>query len=341
MSIAAMPDSVRKIVEDDQAIDAVKLPSGSTWTREAFKQVYNDYYAFPDSIITDLNADLDKAPSADHAGEYYDNRKIVGRLHPLLRTMEVIGDDEVDLSYDEWVYAQTGRWPRSHGIEVLSQKMSRANFSSVGMLPGLNQPAGLLEQTLTVGTMRNHACTEAAILLTVAGFWEQPNVYKSYEAGTQSLAGKSGHAEARRAELGNIDNFALRQGTEDDPFFVVDFFNSLDWFIPRPIGANEADALSTTLGDVGAVNALNFYLHGQQDNDGDWDPSVVKLSRLNVIKASEAVAQAAGLPAAVTAQVGNYLAYKSTKEATEGAESFRTQVRAFGKASILTDLGNF
>ena len=82
------------------------------WTGYVFTDVYNTHYATPDILLS---------------SKVTPTRALTYRsgMPPLIQTMGVVGDDELEPDYREMVYLQTGTRLPIRGCTLLSSKSSR------------------------------------------------------------------------------------------------------------------------------------------------------------------------------------------------------------------------
>ena len=202
---------------------------------------------------------------------------------------------------------ETGYTPFRLGIEVLSRGLQTAKSYDTFLPRGLDEPAARFGGSISLKTKKNHTCVEPSFLCVVAGFWEQPNKFSAAPADALD---------------DDVDGFMVpgtprvANALAGTSTFTVDYFLDQKFWLPRPVGEDVVEDSTTTFGDVGDVNVLNFYLQGHFDNDGDWDPRVLAWSATDKL-------------------------HSFVNEATEGHEEYEMEVRGLMKLRILTDLGLF
>ena len=174
-------------------------------------------------------------------------------LPELIQSMEIVGDDDQDLTYGEWIYEQTGSPLGVSGIEPMGRGMVRANRLKEQIVPGVAQSVSHYGASVSISTDHNRLAKEPGMVVLFGGMYEEPNDVNKYGAGITG-----GDSDLREM----YDGDKLRSG---------------DAWIQRLSGQLGAGGL----GDVGDVNTLNYLLNGCFDMAGDWDPEVVTWDSTN------------------------------------------------------------
>lgn len=224
VTMATLPEALKQVWLDRDRGDTAALPL--KFSDACFREIYNNYFANDDRVIdTALTNTTER------------------NLPPLIRTMEVVNDDEMDESWAEWIYSQTGRYPARIGCERLDDGMARSRMVATEMITAGSVLRAGCHWGAAVGlsSRKNFAVTEPGFICLVAGFYEEPNDVTSY-------GGPGGDNDV--GEMFDID--ALR--------------NRNAW-----ISRNQEDP-GTITGDIGSVNTLNFWKHGSMTFKTDWDP---------------------------------------------------------------------
>ena len=106
-----LPDQFVTIFSDLERSNTAAIPVSGSYEASLFRNLFNDYYATSEYIIA--------------AEESKETQAIL----PIIKqTMEVVGDDELNLSYDEWVYLVTGWYPKNNKSQRLASYARRASF---------------------------------------------------------------------------------------------------------------------------------------------------------------------------------------------------------------------
>lgn len=175
--------------------------------------------------------------------------------------MEVVGDDEIDLTYDDMIYLITGYYPKNNkSMQVGRFQMGQGTL----VMPSLGIPAAASDPQLCghFGAVHRHSlsknliCIEPSWLCLVAGVWEQPNNDTVYSQNT----GVDRHQESKPAER----NHTIDRGAG----FAIDNMRNLDAWLVDPTSTDP-------VGDIGNRATLNYWLNGDVQFDYDWDPIVL------------------------------------------------------------------
>ena len=127
----------------------------TNWAEDAFRVVYNTYFQDEDYYISGSEDVLD------------------ARLRPLIQTMELVGDDELELNWAEFIEFQTGYPLRSPKAEVLSFKIGRAMPTGTGVFHNdcLHHHFG---KTFMHSVQRNRLLQQGGVILGIVGNWSHP-----------------------------------------------------------------------------------------------------------------------------------------------------------------------
>ena len=195
------------------------------WSGEAFKQVYNRYFADEDYYLT-------TTPDA-------------ANLRPLIQTIDIVEDDELELSWSEFVEFQTGFPVRMPGAEVLSFKIGRSGVSpDMGSVID-NVWYGHLRKSFQHSVSKNHLAAQGAVLIMVCGNWSNPLLDGSdASGGTFDIA-----------QLTNRDDWLIRSMDESDTNIgqlsaskaSINLFEGGDIYIPD---GTDTNAIDVDAGDV-------------------------------------------------------------------------------------------
>ena len=226
VTMATLPESLKNVFVDRQRELTAALPQ--KFSSACFREIYNNYFAADDYFISS------------------DTHVIQRVLPPIIRTMEVISDDEQQPTYSEWIYAQSGRYPARIGIERLSQKVNRSVAMYSQIIPGTSKALCHFGSSVPIMDSKNRATVEPGFLCFVGGFFHEP--YNT-------------------ALYGGLDVYDPAIDTLDD-LFDGDKLRNADAWLQRQRQADQP----VELGDIGAENVLNLFMNGSMTFHDDWDP---------------------------------------------------------------------
>lgn len=211
--------------------------SSIRWPEEAFKQVYNRYFADEDYFLT-----ADTVTQAN--------------LRPLIQTIDIVGDDELELSWPEFVEFQTGFPVRMPGAEVLSFKIGRAGLMTDSVQYIDNTAYAHFRKSFQHSVTKNRLAAQGAIMLMVSGHWSNP-----------LLDGAPGGSRFDVSLLTNRDDWLIRSMDESDTNVgqltatraSINLFEGGDIYIPdttddRHIDVDAGDVDVARGGDTVAAN---------------------------------------------------------------------------------------
>ena len=153
--------------EDHQRFFMNDTTTSISWAQDAFRVAYNTYFQDPDYYIGSNESVL------------------TARLRPLISTMEIVGADELELSWPEFIEFQTGYPLRQPQAEMLSFRIGKA------MRVGTGDWANSVEyrhfgRTFNHSVTKNRLLQQGGVLLGVVGNWSRP-VYDGQGVGTPSI----------------------------------------------------------------------------------------------------------------------------------------------------------
>lgn len=294
---AQLPDQYAQVFADLARADDASFPYNNTpFSASCFRNLYNDYYATQEYMIT---AETNKETQAV--------------LPPLLLSMEVVGGDELELSYDDWVYLITGFYPKNNKSQKLAAKVTKAGMMAPTMLVPFAESSTAQDPVLACRYSavhdysfdKNMIAVEPSFLCLVAGVWEQPNdqtVYdygwgqKRYQVSTGFDGNKANPAVLDRGAPNMIDNMRNAQHWLADP--------------------TDADPLGTITKSSEQLSTINYWMNGEVRFDKDWDPVKILGSAAST---------------SVEGEVSEVI------ESTEGSEAFFSQVLAHHGESVLQE----
>ena len=267
-----MPDAYQQVFADLDRSAAAGFPSDlpqSGFDPQLFRMVYNERFATVDYMIVDEGSEETQA-----------------LLPALSHTMEIVGDDSLNLTYDEWVYLTTGWYPKNNKTMSLGSRVRKMNLAWVSMLMDTGGGTSALETSEVdaygkfvarhnFGWNSNLICVEPSFLVFVAGIWEQPNSKALYSQGpdrTETSAYTVLPARSARTGTGLNNNNNLDQGAD----FDFNQFRNAEAWLADP---SSVDPLGS-LGGSGAQerHAVQYWLGGEQRFSRDYDPFVLQVS---------------------------------------------------------------
>lgn len=270
-----LPDQFTTVFADLERSHSAALPLSGSFEASCFRNIFNDYFATAEFII----------PS--------ESSKETQALLPVLKqTMEVVGDDELNLSYDEWVYLVTGWYPKNNKSMRLGSYARRAKLISPTLLLDRADADASVDIYGKYGAMpsfsyqKNLIAVEPSFLCFVAGIWEQPNSLAIYGPTDGNptpdeqlgITGGAGGVTLTRYQGATPAKDVLDRGS---PKGVELFRNSAAWL---------ADPTNTDpIGDIGERASLNYWLTGDVSFDVDYDPvRIIQSGTVGVRRVPEA-----------------------------------------------------
>ena len=225
---------ISRLKSADAAMEFFSDKSGTItwaekWSKEAFQEVYNSYYADNDTFQAD-------------AAFHYDAPEI-------LDTLELSGDED-DETYREWIYHETGYRLKIPGCERISSAWAKTGMSHTGMAwwdiaasGAYNSFAafGVPRRNLSLSSKKNRYAAQPSILVAVAGVWQYP-FYVLSSASFVSPTTETGNAQ--------------------QPRFAIDAMTKKEHWLPR----NQEDVDPTILNVHGVEtqdgNVINLFEGG-------------------------------------------------------------------------------
>lgn len=247
VKLSQLDDRYQVMFTDLSRADSASFPSGvpDRFEAPAFRNIFNDQFATAEFMISDP-----------------DSLETQAMLPELIQTMEVVGDDELNLTYDEWVYLVTGWYPKNNKSQRLASRARRMGLAWTQLLTaGADADAAVDAYGKWVakhdyGLDRNIIAIEPTFLFFVAGLWETPNSDKIYEMDQVASRQRGRYIDA------SANGFYLDRGA---PYAYNLFRNASAW-IADPL---EDDAM----GDIGTRNTVNYWLNGEVRMTRDYDPT--------------------------------------------------------------------
>ena len=132
VSMRTMPEVIQKIFITPETTNPATLPGSRKWSGVLFRDIFNTHYATADEWI-----ESDTSTATDAA------------LPPLIHTMDVVNDDEQELTYEEFIFQQTGFHLPIEGCQRVSSRTNLIRAS--GVMPVHGPASG---QIISVGNIR-------------------------------------------------------------------------------------------------------------------------------------------------------------------------------------------
>ena len=253
------------------------IPLTDAFTPALFRNVYNDHFAQIDYQIADEGSEETQA-----------------LLPPLVTTVEIVGDDTMNLSYDDYIYLVTGYYPKNNksmGLRFTMQRMGPLLPTLITDAADVDAPMDIYHKfgaTVSLGWNRNLICIEPSFVLFVAGIWEEPNnsdLYAPMNPSGTSLDQK--RFQGNTASATTLDRGSLPE---------YEYFRNADTWLANP--ATE-DAIGAIGSGTGERASINYWMNGGVSFDFDRDPEVIEVGGTGL---------------------------RSVKEAGEGSESYMSHV---------------
>ena len=219
-----LPDALQEVFIDSERTATDALPGNRTWTGAVFREVFNTHFADADQWIAS-----DTSTVIEHT------------LPALIKTIEVVGTDEEELTYMDWIFEQTGFNLPSVGCEVMSRRNSMAGFTNLSLVAGRDAAYGHFRASHVHSVQKNYLAREPSFVAIIVGMQEQPNSQTLYSGG----------------DTWDVDAYLRNQET----------------WIAR------LDDSDNALGDVDANKAtINLFHGGEVRFLSDWDPEKLSSS---------------------------------------------------------------
>lgn len=127
------------------------------WAEHAFREIYNLRFSDEDYYIPE-------------------NTNVTGAtLRELIQTIDIVGDDELELTWPEFVEFQTGFPVNIPGAEILSWSIAAAQLSKQSHFVD-DKEYRHFYRTFSHSIRKNHLSAQGAILMVVSGNWGNPMV---------------------------------------------------------------------------------------------------------------------------------------------------------------------
>ena len=249
-----LDDAWQEMFTDSSRTITSPMPEGRDLRGEIFRKVYNDWYGGSNEFFIPTSK----------------NKETQGVLRELIQTMEVVGDDDLELTYDEWIYLNTGSYPRMSKCRCLGMRVTRGKF----IFPVHNLQAADRDTGVTVfgkwanrheySWNKNLLCIEPTVVAFIGGAWREPSsqdIYKKFDSDTNAL-------DLTRFVTGADATDELDRGM---PFEFEQFREAGAWLMDVYPGAGGSDAYRIQ-GDLGDRSSLNYWMNGEVRFDYDWDP---------------------------------------------------------------------
>jgi hypothetical protein len=257
-------ESYNDVNPDTGALPLMPMAEGTnhrmTWDGEAFKNIYNTRWG--DAEDYEITWDNISGSSLAFAGGkwQYPSNITMMVTQPLIETMDVIGDDEDDPSYREWVYQQSGSWLPIDDNETLGFRSKYMKYGWPGDLSIVNTNAqsstdvpgtyAHLMGDLTMSFSMNKLCIEPTILVVIGAVRQEP-----YIVGTISKQYPEVYGTAANLKTPDLRLLATMEA------WIPRFGN------PNFAGVDSLDdllrILSETFGDIGGLSTLNYFEGGE------------------------------------------------------------------------------
>ena len=232
--LSVLPSALQEIFIDQTRADNAAMPGSRTWEGALFRQIFNDYYATTDEWIADDTSTVNSAA-----------------LPPLVQTMAIVGDDEQELTYHEWIFQQTGFNLPTEGCQQVSRRNSRAGLSNLALMDGHGAAFGHFEVSHTHSVQMNLAAKEPSFIVGIIAVQEEPN------------SGTSGGA------TGDSTTTAGGLYPDANEWDFEKLRNQNGWIARLDDG-------TTDIGDIGSEATINLFEQGEVRFYEDWNP--VKLT---------------------------------------------------------------
>lgn len=221
-----------------------------SWSTAAFVEVYNRYFADEDYYLT--HSDLAGNSSLSHIHS--------ARLRPLIQTIDIVGDDELELTWQDFVEFQSGFRPSMPGAEVLDFKMARAAW--ITDAGGIEQDAYYSHygRNFNHSVRKNHVAGQGAVLLHVIGNWSNPLVDAEYATHATTLVRDTSKSADTLDinRLTNRDDWIIRpldDATSEVGVLAanaasINLFEGGEIYVPDATAVDDAGVVRVTAGDV-------------------------------------------------------------------------------------------
>jgi hypothetical protein len=229
-----------------------------------FRNIFNDHFASAEYMITSNAMQETQAV-----------------LPPLKQTIEVVGDDTLNLTYDEWVYLVTGFYPKDNKSMSLGSRARKGSLAWTNLITaGADDDAALDAYGKWVarhnfGYNDNLICIEPTFFMFVAGIWETPNSSDLYKPAKPTGGSAPTLRPRKRGSASTSDADGEGKILDRGADFEMNLArNSTSW-IADPA---ELDPLGTLGSGAGERDMLNYWLAGELRMSRDYDPILLKVA---------------------------------------------------------------
>ena len=207
VSMLTLPDALQEVFIDASRTPASALPGNRTWTGAVFREIFNTHFADADQWIAD-----DTSTVIEH------------ELPPLIKTIEVVGTDEEELTYMEWIFQQTGFNLPTVGCDVMSRRNSLAGFSNMSLVAGRDAAFGHFRVSHVHSVQKNWLAREPSFVAVVVGMQEQPNSSSLYTGGDEWDVDQ--HLRDQTTWISRLDDATTELGVIDANEATINLFEA-------------------------------------------------------------------------------------------------------------------
>ena len=169
-----LPDVMTRVFTDPTRTEDQDFPIATDFSSACFRNFFNDVFATQEYLIVD---------------EEFQGSQAV--IPPMIQTMEVVGGDELELSYDDYIYLLTGYYPKNNKSQLLGFRTTRGKMFAPTML--MPQDAGKpvvgakFSARHTYSSNKNMIAIEPSFLIAIAGVIAEPNSDAVYGTSRQPI----------------------------------------------------------------------------------------------------------------------------------------------------------
>lgn len=259
IKVSDMPDIYQQMFADLDRAETAAFPTGmpsNGFDPMLFRMIYNERFATAEFLIASESSEETQAV-----------------LPQITQTMEVVGDETLHLTYDEWVYHVTGWYPKNNKTMSLGTRVRRMNLGWTTLITdGADNDApvdayGKYVARHNMGWNKNLIAVEPCFVAFIAGIWEQPNSSTIY--GEEDPQGNL--APRSRVLTNHTSKTMLDRGAD----FDFNLFRNAEAWLADPATTDPLGQLGT---GTGHLDSINYWLAGEQRFSRDFDPTTLAVN---------------------------------------------------------------
>ena len=250
-----LPDVMTRVFTDPTRTEDQDFPIATDFSSACFRNFFNDVFATQEYLIVD---------------EEFQGSQAV--IPPMIQTMEVVGGDELELSYDDYIYLLTGYYPKNNKSQLLGFRTTRGKMFAPTML--MPQAAGKpvvgakFSARHTYSSNKNMIAIEPSFLIAIAGVIAEPNSDAVYGTSRQPIPGQASFDTRAKRRWRNAEGMPAKVLDRGAPFTVDNLRTAQDW-LADPL--DSTDPLGQQNSGDASLYTINYFMNGEVGFDRDLD----------------------------------------------------------------------